>query len=58
VVPERSREIMRDSEIHAVVDGVFETADRITVEVDVQDLADVYRTLSRRGITIDHFYDY
>jgi FAD/FMN-containing dehydrogenase len=58
VPPERVREIMRDTEIVSVIDGTDVLKDRVTVEADVQDLADVYRALARKGIQIDHFYDY
>jgi hypothetical protein len=49
---------MRDAEIVSVTDGAEVIKDRITVETDVHDLADVYRSLARQGVRIDHFYDY
>lgn len=51
-------EVLRDAEIVAVQSGNPELRDRITVEVNVRDLARVAQTLAKDGIAIEHFYDY
>ncbi len=52
-------EILRDTEITAIQKNMVpEYVDRITVEVAVVDIPNVYRALRKKNITIDHFYDY
>jgi FAD/FMN-containing dehydrogenase len=54
----KSTEITRDTEVSGIKDTQIQNEDRITVEVAVSDIAEVYRSLKDRGIGIDHFYDY
>ncbi|MCI0663882.1 MAG: FAD-binding oxidoreductase [Acidobacteria bacterium] len=53
-----AREIARDTEINAMRGGRAEYLDRITVEMNVQDIPIAYSALKERAIAIDHFYDY
>lgn len=50
--------ILRDQEIVSYHDGQPEYKDRITVEASVVEIVSVYRVLQKRGIEIDHFYDF
>ena len=56
--PESATEIMRHAEIVRMVSGVPEYLDRVTVEVNVTDIASVYRALQAKHVAIHHFYDY
>ncbi|MFZ1987538.1 MAG: FAD-dependent oxidoreductase [Minisyncoccia bacterium] len=58
VIPSRATELVRDREISSVLKGVPQYDDRITVLIDVKNIVPLYRELSARSITIDHFYDY
>lgn len=53
-----TKEIERDSQIDAIQDGTPSFVERVTVEVRVQDLPLVYRTLKDNNIQVDHYYDY
>ncbi len=58
LVPEKSIEIVRDTEIIGIEHGEVKKLDRVTVEAEVQALPELYRALKERSIVIDHFYDY
>lgn len=51
-------ELFRYKEIQSITDKDITYKDRVTSLVPVEYLPLLYQTLSFRGITIDHFYDY
>jgi FAD/FMN-containing dehydrogenase len=55
---EGTKEVLRDIEISSVKNNTPEYFDRITVEINVKDIADVYGKLKEKNLKIDHFYDY
>lgn len=57
-VPSLSKEILRVSEVRSVTNGVAVSKDRITIEVSVENIDDVYAALREKNIEIEHFYDY
>lgn len=58
VAVDGTKEILRDAEIVSIKNNEPEYLDRITVETEVKDIANVYRRLQEKNISIDHFYDY
>jgi FAD/FMN-containing dehydrogenase len=53
-----STEVVRDTEVQSLTEGVAQAIDRITVRVSVEDIPKLYSVLQARGISIDHVYDY
>lgn len=57
-IPSLSKEVLRDKEVVSIKDGKASFKDRITVEISVEDIVDVHKSLKKKGIEIEHFYDY
>ncbi|MDO8572753.1 MAG: FAD-binding protein [bacterium] len=53
-----AKELMRDVEINEIINSQMTYTDRITTEVAVENIPEVYRALRERDAAIDHFYDY
>lgn len=55
---ENTKEVLRTKETIGILDNKLLLKDRITVEVDLQDLFNVYKNMKTNNLGITHFYDY